>query len=67
MKASEFIPDVERALQERSEPAYRLKQAYGALCNGLARDWEEATALPKGLRAALAEEAPAAVLELTRT
>ena len=67
MKASEFIPDVERVLQERGEPAYRLKQAYGALCNGLARDWEEATALPKGLRAALAEEAPAAVLELTRT
>jgi 23S rRNA (adenine2503-C2)-methyltransferase len=67
LKASEFIPDVERALQVRGEPAYRLKQAYGALCNGLARDWEEATALPKGLRAALAEEAPAAVLELTRT
>ena len=66
MRAAEFIPDVENALKSRGEPAYRLRQAYGALCGGLIRDWEEATALPKGLRAALSAEAPAAVLELTR-
>jgi 23S rRNA (adenine2503-C2)-methyltransferase len=67
LRAKEFIPGVERVLKNRGEPAYRLKQAYGALCGGLARDWEEATALPKGLRVALSAEAPAAVLELTRT
>jgi 23S rRNA (adenine2503-C2)-methyltransferase len=66
LRAAEFIPDVEKALKNRGEPAYRLGQAYGALCSGLIRDWEEATALPKGLRAALSAEAPAAVLELTR-
>jgi 23S rRNA (adenine2503-C2)-methyltransferase len=66
LRAAEFIPDVEKALKSRGEPAYRLRQAYGALCGGLIRDWEEATALPKGLRAALSAEAPAAVLELTR-
>ena len=66
MRAAEFIPDVENALKNRGEPAYRLRQAYGALSGGLIRDWEEATALPKGLRAALSAEAPAAVLELTR-
>lgn len=67
MRAKDFIPGVERVLESRSEPAYRLEQAYTALCNGLIRDWEEATALPKGLRATLSVEAPAAVLELTRT
>jgi 23S rRNA (adenine2503-C2)-methyltransferase len=66
LRAAEFIPDVENALKNRGEPAYRLRQAYGALSGGLIRDWEEATALPKGLRAALSAEAPAAVLELTR-
>jgi 23S rRNA (adenine2503-C2)-methyltransferase len=54
-------------LKNRGEPAYRLKQAYGALCKGLVGDWEEATALPKSLRTALSAEAPAAVLELVRT
>jgi 23S rRNA (adenine2503-C2)-methyltransferase len=66
LRAAEFIPDVENALKSRGELAYRLRQAYGALCGGLIRDWEEATALPKGLRAALSAEAPAAVLELSR-
>jgi 23S rRNA (adenine2503-C2)-methyltransferase len=66
LRAAEFIPDVEKVLKSRGEPAYRLGQAYGALCGGLIRDWEEATALPKSLRAALSAEAPAAVLELTR-
>jgi 23S rRNA (adenine2503-C2)-methyltransferase len=66
LRAGEFIPDVERVLKGRDEPTYRLGQAYGALCGGVVRDWEQATALPKGLRAALSAEAPAAVLELTR-
>jgi 23S rRNA (adenine2503-C2)-methyltransferase len=65
LRAAEFISDVEKVLKSRSEPAYRLGQAYGALCRVLIRDWEEATALPKDLRAALSAEAPAAVLELT--
>ena len=67
MRAGEFIPDVQRVLENRGEPAYRLEQAYSALCSGLVRDWEEATALPKSLRAALSAEVPAAVLELVRT
>jgi 23S rRNA (adenine2503-C2)-methyltransferase len=66
MRAAAFLPDVHRVLENRGEPAYRLEQAYGALTVALARDWEEATSLPKGLRAALAEEAPAAVLDLRR-
>ena len=66
MRAREFIPDVEKVLSSRDEPGYRLGQAYGALVGGLVRDWEEATALPKRLRAALSEEAPATVLDLVR-
>ncbi len=67
MRAAEFLPDVKRAIEERGEPAYRLEQAYSALTRSLVRDWEEATSLPKGLRAALAaSEAPATVLELRR-
>jgi 23S rRNA (adenine2503-C2)-methyltransferase len=66
LKAKEFIPDVANVLKSRGEPAYRLGQAYSSLCGGLVRDWEEATALPKGLRGALSAEAPAAVLELLR-
>jgi 23S rRNA (adenine2503-C2)-methyltransferase len=64
--AREFISDVEKVLRSRGEPAYRLEQAYDALHGGLVRDWEEATALPKRLRAALSEEAPAAALDLVR-
>jgi 23S rRNA (adenine2503-C2)-methyltransferase len=66
LKAKKFIPEVAKVLKSRGEPAYRLEQAYSALCNGLIRDWEEATTLSKGLRAVLSAEAPAAVLELTR-
>ena len=66
MRAREFIPDVEKVLSSRDEPGYRLGQAYGALVGGLVRHWEEATTLPKRLRTALAEEAPAAVLDLLR-
>src|SRR3712207_5113869 len=66
MRAAAFLPDVHGVLENRGEPAYRLEQAYGALTVALARDWEEATSLPKGLRAVLSEEAPAAVLQLRR-
>ena len=66
MRAREFIPDVAKVLSSRDEPGYRLGQAYGALVGGLVRHWEEATTLPKGLRTALSEEAPAAVLNLLR-
>ena len=66
MRAREFIPDVEKVLSSRDEPGYRLGQAYGALVGGLVRHWEEATTLPKRLRTALSEEAPAAVLDLLR-
>ncbi|MDQ4106266.1 MAG: radical SAM protein, partial [Actinomycetota bacterium] len=66
MKAQEFLPDVYNFLEERGEPAYRLRQVYAALTVSLVRDWEEATALPKGLRAGLSEEVPAATLELDR-
>jgi 23S rRNA (adenine2503-C2)-methyltransferase len=66
LRAREFIPDVEKALRSGGEPWYRLGQAYGALCGGLVRDWEEVTALPKRLRAALSEQAPAAVLDIIR-
>ncbi|MDQ3285687.1 MAG: 23S rRNA (adenine(2503)-C(2))-methyltransferase RlmN, partial [Actinomycetota bacterium] len=66
MRAREFVPDIEKVLRSRGEPAYRLRQAYGVLCGGLVRDWGEATALPKSLRAVLSEEAPAAVLGLVR-
>lgn len=31
MKATEFLPDAQRVLAERDEPAYRLKQVHGAL------------------------------------
>lgn len=66
MRAAELLPEVQRVLGERDEPAYRLEQAYAALTRSLVRGWEEATTLPKGLRAALDEEAPATALELVR-
>ncbi len=66
MRSQLFLPDVQKLLEERGEPAYRLEQAYLALTRSLVRDWEEATNLPKGLRDALSESAPAAVLELGR-
>jgi 23S rRNA (adenine2503-C2)-methyltransferase len=66
MRAAEFLPDVNKVLERRGEPAYRLEQAYCALTSSLIRDWEEATNLPRKLRTTLAEEAPATVLELSR-
>jgi 23S rRNA (adenine2503-C2)-methyltransferase len=67
MDVAAFLPEVKKTLEERGEPGYRLSQAYSALTAGLARDWEEATSLPKGLREALNDEAPAAVLDLRKT
>src|SRR5215204_4217536 len=58
------MPDVQDLLERKGEPAYRLEQAYLALTRSLVRDWDEATNLPRGLRAALSEGAPAAALEL---
>ncbi len=51
MRAANYLPDVQQVLEERGEPAYRLEQAYLALTRSLVRDWEEATNLPRGLRA----------------
>jgi 23S rRNA (adenine2503-C2)-methyltransferase len=65
-KAPDFLPDVQTLLAGRGEPAYRLDQVYKALTGSLVRDWEEATSLPKGLRAALAEKVPASTLVLER-
>jgi 23S rRNA (adenine2503-C2)-methyltransferase len=67
MDAMQFLPELHRVLEERDEPSYRLDQAYSALTGSLIRDWEEATSLPRSLRATLNEEAPAAVLDLRRT
>jgi 23S rRNA (adenine2503-C2)-methyltransferase len=64
MRAAQFLPDVRRVIEERGEPAYRLEQSYLALTRSLVRDWDEATNLPKELRTALSEGAPAATLEL---
>jgi 23S rRNA (adenine2503-C2)-methyltransferase len=66
MRAADFLPDVHGVLERRGEPAYRLEQAYSALTGAWIRDWEEATSLPRELRAALAGEAPAALLDLRR-
>jgi hypothetical protein len=56
MRAAECIRYLQGVLERRGEPTYRLEQAYFALILG----WEEATDLPRGLRAVLAGEAPAA-------
>src|SRR5215203_4339973 len=66
MRAAQFLPDVRQVIEERGEPAYRLEQSYLSLTRSLVRDWEEATNLPKELRTALSEGAPAATLELRR-
>lgn len=66
MREAEFLPEVKTVLEERGEPAYRLKQAYSALASSLVRDWDEATNLPKRLREDLSGKAPAAVMDLSR-
>lgn len=62
--AAAVMPEVAAVLAGRGEPGYRLGQAYRALVKGLARDWSEATDLPKRLREELSEKAPATVLDL---
>jgi 23S rRNA (adenine2503-C2)-methyltransferase len=64
MNAVQFLPDVQAVLEERNEPTYRIRQVYRALTGSLVRDWKEVTNLPKELRAALIEKAPAAALTL---
>src|SRR5215210_2131778 len=64
MIVAEFLPEVQKTLEERGEPGYRLSQAYSALTVSRVREWGEATSLPKGVRGALNEAAPAAVLDL---
>ncbi len=66
MREAELLPEVHKVLDERGEPAYRMKQAYAALTSSLARDWHEATNLPKSLREELTDKAPAAVMDLSR-
>src|SRR5215210_4670091 len=66
MNVAEFLPDVRAVLEERNEPSYRIRQVYKALTGSLVRDWREATNLPRGLQAALSEEAPAVTLTLER-
>src|SRR3712207_3228323 len=39
MRAANYLPDVQQVLDERGEPASRLKQAYLALTRTLVRDW----------------------------
>lgn len=48
---------VQKILENRSEPAYRMKQIKQAVFVNLISSWEEATILSKDLRAALAETA----------
>jgi hypothetical protein len=43
MRAAEFLPDVQKVLEERGEPDYSLEQAYSALTRSRIRDREEAT------------------------
>ncbi|WP_119069726.1 23S rRNA (adenine(2503)-C(2))-methyltransferase RlmN [Rubrobacter indicoceani] len=59
-----LLPEVKAVLDGRGEPRYRIKQAYAALAKGLVRNWSEATDLPRPLREALTEHAPATVLDL---
>ncbi len=42
----------------KSEPEYRIKQAYGELFKGLISSWEEAQSLPKPLRDKLNQQIP---------
>ena len=54
---------LERALAERSEPAYRARQVWEWVSRG-AVSYDEMTTLPKALRSALAEEVPLSTLEV---
>src|SRR5262245_24251772 len=50
--------------QERKLPAYRRRQVYQAVTQALASDWDALTALPKALRAELAETVPFSTVRL---
>src|SRR5215211_2315288 len=39
MNVAEFLPDVQKVLDERNEPSYRIRQIYRALTGSLVRDW----------------------------
>jgi 23S rRNA (adenine2503-C2)-methyltransferase len=52
---------LERALAERGEPAYRLRQVWEWTARGAA-SYDDMTTLPKRLRAALAEDVPFSTL-----
>jgi 23S rRNA (adenine2503-C2)-methyltransferase len=54
---------LERALAERSEPAYRARQVWEWVARG-ASSYDEMTTLPKSLRSALADEVPLSTLEV---
>jgi 23S rRNA (adenine2503-C2)-methyltransferase len=56
---------LERILDERGEPSFRLRQAWGWTARG-ARGYEEMTNLPAGLRAVLDEQVPFSSLALER-
>jgi 23S rRNA (adenine2503-C2)-methyltransferase len=53
------LEKLNRLLQ--GEPAYRQAQVYRALFHNLIDDWDQATALPKELRASLREQCPLAI------
>jgi 23S rRNA (adenine2503-C2)-methyltransferase len=54
---------LEQALAERGEPRYRARQVWEWVARGVG-SYEEMTTLPKGLRAALAEDVPFSTLEV---
>lgn len=51
--------EIESLVAGLGQPPYRARQVYQAFTRGLARSFEEMTALPRDLRAALAARAPA--------
>ena len=58
------LSSLEQALDERGEPAYRVRQVWEWAARGAA-SYEEMTTLAKPLRAALAEAVPFSTLEVT--
>ena len=49
------------------QPSYRVKQAVELVFHGLISDWDEASSLPKDLRAKLKAEVPISSLETVRS
>jgi len=54
---------LQQVLADRGEPSYRTRQVWEWVARGIA-SYEEMTTLPKGLRAALAEQVPFSTLEV---